>query len=342
MYKKIKIIMLCMILSVFLSACDFNDINSNIYTGTVECEEVDMSSEVAGNITDIFVEEGDFIKKGDRIAHIDVESLKIELKKGEAGLKIANAKLDKLRTGARSEEIKKARVQVQKLQEILEGKESDYHFKRRNHEDIKKIFEEGAISEKKLEEAKVLLDTAYAAFESTKKEVEEAQYTLDLITKGTRSEEIQMALGEVEAAKATVDTIKYKISKENIIAPIDGTVESIYYHEGEWIPAYGNMTNILDLKNLWVKIYIPEKEMDKISLHQEINMTADFMGDQEIKGKVIYIAKDAEFTPKNIESKENKQEMVFAVKIKIIDDLEKLKPGMLIDIHLGGEKPWNN
>ncbi|TCO69701.1 HlyD family secretion protein [Marinisporobacter balticus] len=338
MYKKFNVILLCMILGVFLSACDFNDIDSNIYTGTVECEDVDIISEVSAEITDIFVKEGELVKKGDRIAHIDVEDLKIELKKGEAGLKIVNAKLDKLRAGARSEEIKKAKVQVQKLEEISEGKESDYKFKLKNHEDIKKLFQEGIIAEKQLGEAKVLLDTAYADFESAKKEVESAQYTLDLITKGTRSEEIHMVLGEIDSAKATVDTIKYKISKGNIIAPIDGTVESLYYHEGEFIPAYGNMTNILDLKNLWVKIFIPEKEMEKISLQQEINMTADFMGNQKIKGKVIHISKKAEFTPKNIESKENKQEMVFAVKIEIMDDLEKLKPGMLIDIHLGGEK----
>ncbi|QZY54695.1 HlyD family secretion protein [Crassaminicella profunda] len=337
MYKKLKIIGVCFLFSVLLVACSFTN-EEDKYTGTVECEDIDIASETSGLITEIFVKEGAFVKKGDKLCRIDVENLKLELNQAEASLKIANAKFDKLQSGARNEEINQARVQVEKIKSILAGKNADYAYRLKNYEDLKKLYESGAVSKEKLEEAKVLLDNASAILESTKKELESAKLTLDLIIKGTRDEEIQMAFGEVEKAKAMVEQIKYKISKENVIAPIEGTIESINYNKGELIPNFGNFATVLDLKNLWVKIYIPEKEFYKISLNQEINMTADFIKNKKTKGKVINISQEAEFTPKNVESKENKQEMVFAVKIKILDDMEKLKPGMLMDVYLGGEK----
>jgi HlyD family secretion protein len=335
--KKFKVMIVCLMMSLLLGACSFTE-KENRYTGTIECEDINVASETSGIITKVFIKEGDFVKKGDPLAYIDVENLKLELMQAEAGLKISNGKLDKLQSGVRREEMKKARAQVEKMKSLLEGKNAEYTYRLTNYEDLKRLYEEGAVSKQKLEEGKVLVDNAFASLESTRKDLESAELTVALMIKGTRDEEIQMAFGEVEKAKAVIEQIKYKISKEKILAPIDGTIESVNYNEGEVISNLGNFTNILDLKNLWVKIYLPEKELHRISLNQEINMIADFMNNKKIKGKVINISQEAEFTPKNVESKENKQEMVFAVKIKILDNMKKLKPGMLIDASLGGEK----
>ncbi|MCT4618514.1 MAG: HlyD family efflux transporter periplasmic adaptor subunit [Marinisporobacter sp.] len=337
MGKKFKVMIVCLMMSLLLGACSFTE-KENRYTGTIECEDINVASETSGIITKVFIKEGDFVKKGDPLAYIDVENLKLELMQAEAGLKISNGKLDKLQSGVRREEMKKARAQVEKMKSLLEGKNAEYTYRLTNYEDLKRLYEEGAVSKQKLEEGKVLVDNAFASLESTRKDLESAELTVALMIKGTRDEEIQMAFGEVEKAKAVIEQIKYKISKEKILAPIDGTIESVNYNEGEVISNLGNFTNILDLKNLWVKIYLPEKELHRISLNQEINMIADFMNNKKIKGKVINISQEAEFTPKNVESKENKQEMVFAVKIKILDNMKKLKPGMLIDASLGGEK----
>ncbi|MBF8983426.1 HlyD family efflux transporter periplasmic adaptor subunit [Lutibacter sp. B2] len=329
------ILMICMCL---LSACSFNsEEDKNVYTGTIECDDFNISSEIAGAIKEIAIKEGDFVKRGDLIARIDVEKLNIELEQTNSGLTIAKSNLNKLETGPRSEEIKKAMAKVEQAKTLSEGKEKEYNYRLENYNKLKALHENAVVSEQNVKDAKSLLDHSKSLYESGKKEVEAMQYQLDLLVKGTRSEEIEMAVGQVQSATSTVEMIKYKISKANIKSPIDGVIENVNYNKGEIIPVYGNIANILDLKNIWVKIYIPEKELHKVSIGKELDIKVDFIKDQKLKGKVIFISKEAEFTPKNVESKENKQEMVFAVKIKIDESIDDLKPGMLIDVNLGGE-----
>lgn len=336
--NKTFIVCILMMSMCFLSACSLeSEENKNIYTGTIECDDFNISSEISGVIKAIVVKEGDFVKTGDLIARIDTEKLNIELEQTNSGLIIAKANLNKLETGPRSEEIKKAMAKLDQSKTLLEGKEKEYNYRLENYNKFKTLYENAIVSEQKVKDVKSLLDHSKSLYESGKKEVEGMQYQLDLLVKGTRSEEIEMAVGQVQSAGSTMDMIKYKLSKANIKSPIEGVIENVNYNKGEMIPSYGNIANLLDLKNLWVKIYIPEKELHKVYIGKELDIKADFMKDKKLKGTVIFISKEAEFTPKNIESKENKQEMVFAVKIKVNEKIDDLKPGMLIDVNLGGE-----
>lgn len=323
---------------VFLFGCSFaSDKAAGVYTGTVECDDVDVSNEISGIVTKVFVEEGDYIKKGDKILQFDVEALKIESKQASAALKIATAKFNQLKSGATDEEIKKVKALVEQSKAIVNGKESEYQYRTENYNKMKKLYEESAVSKQSLEDAKLLMDSTRSALDSAKEQLESVQYQLEMILKGARPEEIEMVEGEVERAKAALEMIQYKISKEYVLSPVDGTIKTLYCDEGELVPAYSSIAKIVDLNSLWVKIFVPEKELYKVSLGQEVEISADFLGGKKIMGKVFYISPEAEFTPKNVESKENKQEMVFAVKIRIIENMKELKPGMLVDINLGGE-----
>ncbi len=338
--KRVVFILSTLLVFVVLSGCSYIgvDYEDDFYTGTVECDEVNISAERGGIIKDIFVNEGYSIKRDDKIAQIDVKELEIEKQKLVAGVDIAQSNLEKLKTGSRIEEINSAKANVEQLEAILQGKEEEYNYKLKKYNDIKKLYEDEAVSKDKLDEIESSFNISKSTLESTRQQYEAAREQYKLLLKGSRKEDVKVALARLDQAKASLELLNYNLSKEYIKAPFDGVIDVVNYDKGEYIPTYGIIANILDLDSLWVKIYVPEKNLYKVSLGEEVKIYADFVNDKSINGKVVYISNEAEFTPKNVESKENKQEMVFEVRVEIIDKNKLLKPGMLVDIDLGGEK----
>jgi len=308
-----------------------------IYTGTVEAKEVDVSAQVGGIIERISVEEGQTITKEDCISKIDTESLELQLKEAEAGLKAAQAGLEELNNGARSEDIRKAKANLENIKALLEGARKNYEYKLQNLGDIEQLYKSSAVSEKQLEEAKLAVDTAYANLQSLQKQYEAAGAQLDLLLNGPTGQKITMAEAEVESTKARIELLKYQISKGQIISPIGGVVQNLFFDRGEFIPAGGSIAAVIDMDDLWVKIYVPEKQLYRLTLGEQVELLTDFSKKEKVTGKVVFISSEAEFTPNNVESKENKEEMVFAVKVKIQDRSLSLKPGMVVDVKLDGD-----
>ncbi|MDK2919254.1 MAG: rane fusion protein YbhG [Candidatus Petromonas sp.] len=334
---KRKCLILLILVAGFLAGCTLHVASPEVYTGTVEAEETDVSTEIGGKLTKVFVEEGQKIKIGDRIAKVDTTDLEIKLAKAKAALKIKQANLQEILDGARGEEIKNARANLDKIEVLLEGSRKNYDYRLENYNKIKKLYEDSAASKQQLEDAETLLDAANTEIKSLEKQHDALKAQLDMLLNGATDEKIKMAKANVEMAEAEVKYLENQISKGNLISFVDGVIQNVNYNEGEIVSPGGNIATVVNLKDLWVKIYIPEKKLHKIALNKKMKLYTDFLKDKSISGKVVYISSEAEFTPKNMESKENKEEMVFEVKIKILDKSPELKPGMLVDVKLEGE-----
>lgn len=322
-----------LIIVLLLGGCRLESGDDSIYTGTIEADDVSIGTELGGRILNILVDDGEKIAKGTEIVEIDTTDFKIKLKKARAALKASEAKLDEIIEGAREEEIKNATANIKNIEIQLVGAKKNYDYRLENYNNLKELFQNSVVSQQKIEDAKALVDSEETKVKSLEKQLEAANSKLDLLLSGARKQKIEMVKAEVDIAKAEIELLENQISKGCVKAPIDGTIESIYYNIGESVALGGNIAKIIDLENLWVKIYVPEKELHKVLLNQEKNLLLDST-DGVIKGKVIYISSEAEFTPKNVESKENKEETVFEVKIKILDKNSLLKPGMFIDVDL--------
>ncbi|CAH2213117.1 HlyD family secretion protein [Tepidibacter aestuarii] len=310
---------------------------SLVYTGTLEATEVDLNSEVSSTVKNVFVTEGSSVKKGDKILQIEDTSILIKLNQANAQLNAAKADFDEVSSGSRSEEIKKAQANVESVEVLLSGSKSEYEYLVGNYNDLKSLYEQDAVSKKDLDGAKTSMDKAYSNFQNVQKQYESAKSSLDLVMSGSTNERIKKAKAQVDSMKANVDLLNYQLSKATIYSPIDGIVQNINYDVGELVLNGANIANIINLSDRWVKIYIPQKYLDKVSLNEEVSIKADYLSNKKLKGKIIYISSEAEFTPKNVESKESKEEMVFEVKVKIDDESNLLKPGMLIDVDLEGD-----
>lgn len=289
-------------------------------TGRIEATEVDISTEVAGKLDALLVDEGDRVGEGQRVAKIEDSQFRAEVDRAEAALQSARATLQDLEAGARPQELDRARAQVTLAKATLELAEADWGR-------IQRLFEQNVISKNQHDEARTNLEVAESRYKAALEE-------LRLLEAGFREDQIEAALWQVKQAQAALDLANVRLEKTNIISPIAGVVLVKDSEEGEVISPGVPILTIADLQDMWVKIYINEADLGRIRLGQSAKVRVDSFPEREFPGTITYISDEAEFTPKNIQTLEDRVKLVFAVKVGIDNFGGLLKPGMYADIEL--------
>ena len=304
-------------IAALLFSCSPNNSNLIESTGTVEATEVDIRTEAAGRILQLLFDEGDWVKQGDILAQIDQDKRRIELAQANAQLAEAEAHLTLLIKGLRDKEVERAREAFLESQVLL--KESKRDYKR-----IQKLYDQGVVD-------LGTRDKAEASYEASQKRYEIARKNYEIATEGSRKEEIQAGEAVKEAAKAQVKLIERQLEDATITIPIDGVISERYVELGELVSVGSLIATVIDLKHVWVMAYVSESNLGKIKLGQEAKIKVDSFPDKEFRGKVTFISPEAEFTPKNIQTKEERVKLVFGIKIEIDNPDQELKPGMPAD-----------
>ena len=318
MYNLTKHLVVCITFLGFIcNGCNPGTPNLIESTGTIEATEVDVRSETSGKTLALHFDEGDWVKKGDIIAEIDHEKLDIELAQAKAKLAEAKAQLTLLIKGLRDKEVERAHETFLESKVLL--KDSKREYKR-----IQVLYDEGVVDLGSR-------DKTEAAYESAQKRYEIARKNYEIAVEGSRKEEIQAGEAVKEGAEAQVKLIERKIEDATVIIPIDGVISERYVELGEFVSVGSLIATIIDLKHPWVMTYVSEKNLGKVKLGQEGKVMVDSFPDKEFTGKVTYISPEAEFTPKNIQTKEERVKLVFGVKIEVDNLNQELKPGMPAD-----------
>jgi HlyD family secretion protein len=307
-------------LFLFTGCGDKNDPNSITASGTIEAINVIVSSKTAGQILRIIVKEGDMVKAGDVLVEIDHELLDIQLRQAEAGVDLALAQLRLLQSGARREDIKQAEEVVKQAKVNLDLAQED---KNRTEQ----MFKEGAVTEKQYDDAVARYRVALTQYNS-------ASENLRKVKTIVRPQEIESAQANVKSANARVDQLKKNIEDCIVKAPVDGFVSNKFVEAGENAGPGSSLLKISSLGEVELVIYVSETELGKVKLRQKAEVTVDAFKDKAFIGEVIYISPEAEFTPKNIQTPEERTKLVFAVKIQIPNPQYELKPGMPADARI--------
>lgn len=313
-----------LLLIVFISSCgngkDTNSINSS---GTIESVNVTISSKTSGTINKINFKEGDRVKKGDLLVEISHDLLDIQLRQSEAGVELANAQLKLLRSGARREDIKQS-------EELVKQAKINMELARQDKQRAEELFRQDATTKK-------LYDDAIGRYDLTVTQYNSAKENLAKIKTIIRPEEIEQAQANLKKAVSMVDLLKQNIEDCKVYAPSDGFVSKKFIEEGENAVMGGSLLRLSNLETVNLVIYIPETELAKVKLGQEAEIKIDAFKDKEYKGKIIFISPEAEFTPKNIQTPEERTKLVFAVKIEIPNPQFELKPGLPADAKINFE-----
>jgi HlyD family secretion protein len=177
------------------------------------------------------------------------------------------------------------------------------------------------------------IDTSMYKFQKQQAEgaLLSANAKYDSIPEGSDDNIKKQAQGAVIQAKAAVDIANLQISKGIITNSKEGTVTDVFVHEGELVQPGTNILKVMDTENKYVKIYLEETNRDKVKLNDSLNI---YYNDKSIgQGKITYISPQSEFTPKNTQTKDEKENTVFEVKVKLSGD-SKLSPGTLVDVEI--------
>lgn len=289
-------------------------------TGTVEVQEVHISSKTSGYLQELYFSEGETVRRGELLALIHRPDLEARKAQEEANLQRAEFLLADMHTGARPEEIEKVQAQ-------LEGARARYEQAKKNAERFTKLQKEQMVSPQKGEEFQTTMDTAASELRALEKQ-------LQLLQLGAREEQIRAQEAAVEALGAAVDITKSLLEDTRILAPRGGRILLKNLEEGEYA-APGTVLGVLgDMQDCWVRLYIPSVELGRIRYGQKARIRVDSFQDRFFSGYISEIAGKAAFTPRESLSEEERSNLSFRIKIRVPNPEELLKPGMPADVEI--------
>ncbi len=314
--KSIKYIS-AIILLIIYGCGNGNDKNRIEASGNIEATNVTVSSQVTGKVLNLLKTEGEKVSTGDTILIIDHESLEIQLRQALASENAVQAQLNLLRDGAREEDIKQGEEAVTQAQVNFESAKKDV-------ERMETLYNSKSITRKQYEDA-------VSRFEITQAQLNSAKENHKKLKDFARPEDIKQAEANLNRQIAAVDLLKKQIRDSYVQSPINGIIVKKFFEQGETVTMLSSLFKVSDLSVVNLIIYVSEEELGKVKLGQTADVSSDTYPDKKYEGKIIYISPEAEFTPKNIQTKDERTKLVFAVKIEIKNPGFELKPGMPAD-----------
>jgi len=289
-------------------------------SGNVEVTECNVGFKVAGKIRALKVDEGARVKEGDLIAELSSGDVKALVDQNRAALEEARVKLAELKAGSRRQEIVKARADSASLEAELVKARKDF-------ERAGTLYENGAISASRF-------DAAKSAYETRLGQLKSARQQQSLVEEGPRREDIRAAELRVKQLEALVANTEEKLADTRLYAPISGVVFRKNVELGEIVQPGAAVFTIGDLDRPWVKVYVKEDKLALVKLGQKARITVDTYKDRSYEGTVTFISSDAEFTPKNVQTQEERVKLVFGVKVTVTNRDQELKAGMPADVRI--------
>lgn len=290
-------------------------------SGTVEATEVELGFPVPGRLDSLGVDEGDTVSAGQELARLDLGEMAAQRDQAKARVVAAKALLLELTRGSRPEEVEQAKAASKAADDRLADAERD--FKRATT-----LFAAGAVSQE-------ALDKASTAYDVARSQATQAREAYRLAETGPRRERIEAQRAEVARAEAALAQIEVTLGHMRARAPFAGVVTAKHRERGEIIPAGSPVLTLRNRNDRWVRIYVPERRIGRVALGARAAIRTDSDPKRSYGGSVVFIATQAEFTPRSVQTREERVRLVYAVKVRIEDDpTYDLKPGMPADVRI--------
>ncbi|MGZ7079274.1 MAG: HlyD family secretion protein [Thermoanaerobaculia bacterium] len=277
-----------------------------VLAGTLEARTVNAGSLVGGRVVRVFVDEGSHVAAGQPIVTLETETIDRQINEQNSAIQSARAELAKAVAGPRREEISSAAAVATNDERELRR--------------MAAMYRDGIV-------AKQLLDDA-----TTKAKT--SADNLKLLEKGTRPEDIAAARAQVEQQENRLRSLQKQRAETEVRSPINGVVQSFGLRPGDLVVPNQPVAELLESGQLWVRVYVPETLLELVHVGQAVRVRADTFPNQWFNGHVASVSSQGEYTPRNVQTRAQRAEQVFGVKV-LVDPDPKLKAGMAAEVDLG-------
>ncbi len=338
-------------------------------SGNIEVTRVDVAFRIPGRLVARQVDEGMTVSEGQPVARLDSSDLERDVGMRQAELQVAEAALRELTAGTRPQEVARGRAEVDRArarleeleagsrpQEIasakaaLESARAEADRLEKDYARYDELYRREIVSRQAYDAAKTAREVARAKAREAEEGlrlVEEgprreeiaqaraalsgARETLSLLEEGPRRETIAQAKARVKQAQEALELARTRLSFARVVSPLHGVVLSENAEPGDYVAAGTPVVTVGDLRNVWLRGYVEETDLGRVKVGQPATVTTDTYPGRRYEGKVSFIAAQAEFTPKTVQTRKERVKLVYRVKIDVPNPDRELLPGMPAD-----------
>ncbi len=288
-----------------------------VVSGNIEVTDAQLGFKTPGRVAARLVAEGDRVAAGQLVARLDDADQQQQVALRRAELAGAAAALAELEAGSRPEEIAAAAA-------TLRSAEADRDRARLDFARQRELRARDAIADRELEASQAQLKVAEAR-------AAEAAERLALLQKGPRSEDIDQGRARADQARAALALAELQLADTRLTSPLTGVVLSHNIEPGEFVAAGTPIVTVADTAHVWVRGYVDQADLGRVHLGQKVAVRTDAFPGKTYAGTVGFIASEAEFTPKTVQTPRERVKLVFRIKVDIANPNDELKPGMPAD-----------
>jgi HlyD family secretion protein len=297
--------------------------NRLVLYGNIDLRQVELAFNDSERISEVLVQEGDKVTRGQILARLDTSRLKPQTAAAAAEMDAQQAVVERLHHGSRPEETAQAQANVASAKADLVN--AELQWKRMTA--LSELTTGRAISQQDIDGAKAGLDMAQARLES-------AQKGLDLSTIGPRKEDIAQGEAQLRANQAQLDLLRQELADAELISPCDAVVRSRFLEPGEMISPQRPVYNLAITNPKWVRAYVSDPDLGKIHPGMKASITADSFPGRAFSGWIGFISSVAEFTPKAVETVELRSSLVYEIRVFVQDPQDEMRLGMPATVSL--------
>ena len=305
--------------------------------GRIEATEVDIATKIAGRIDTILVSEGQFVRQGEVLAKMDTRVLNEQRQEAIAQIKEAESAVAAARAL-----LEQRQSEMRAAQAVVKQRDAELASVSKRHTRSQTLSTRGAVSAQQLDDDRAAAESARAALESAKAQVSASNAAIE----AARTNIIQ-AQTRVEAAQATARRIQADIDDSELKAPRDGRVQYRVAEPGEVLAAGGRVLNMVDLSDVYMTFFLPTEQAGLLKIGGEARLVLDAAPDLRVPATISFVASVAQFTPKTVETRDERLKLMFRVKARIPQELlqqhlEYVKTGLpgMAWVRLDEQKPW--
>jgi HlyD family secretion protein len=306
-------------------------------SGHVEATETRIAPEAGGRILTFAVKEGDRVQQGQAILTLDTRDTQLAIDRAKAERAAAEAQLRLVQAGARVEDVRQAQAQIETARTEVAAAKTELDAAETDLARFETLLKNNSGSRKQRDDAAARRDLARDRVASTESRVKTAEEALARVKAGARREEVDASRARVDAITAQITMLEKGIGDATLIAPVGGLVTEKLVEVGEVVPPRAPALVVVDIDHVWADVFVPEPTVPQIKIGQTATIHTD-AGGAGLTGTIAYISPKAEFTPRNVQTAEERSKLVYRVRITVDNKDGVLKQGMPVEAEIALNK----